>query len=177
MMAPLPVARVLDFGSGDGYFASETSRLPQVTQLVPVDVVARPGSHVAPLLYDGARLPFADASFDLAYAVDVLHHCPDPLAAIDDMARCSSRYLLIKDHTYATAIGRWTLAVLDELGNRRFGIPSPYRYQQDWRWVEHIESRGWRRIELIPSLECHSGLLGLATNRLQWIGLWERRGA
>jgi len=175
MVAPLPVARVLDFGSGDGYFASETGRLPQVTQLVPVDVVARPGSLVTPQLYDGARLPFADASFDLAYAIDVLHHCPDPLAAIDDMARCSSRYLLIKDHTYATAFGRWTLAVLDELGNRRFGIPSPYRYQRDWRWVEHIESCGWRRIELIQSLECHSGLLGWLTNRLQWIGLWERR--
>ena len=177
LVAPLPVRRVLDFGAGDGFFASELGRLPQVEQLVPVDVVARPNSLVVPQLYDGKRLPFEGASFDLAYAVDVLHHCPDPVAAIDDMARCSSRYLLIKDHTFTSAAGRWTLAVLDELGNRRFGIPSPYLYQRGWHWVEHLEARGWRRLAFTHPLDCHSGALGWATNRLQWVGLWERAPA
>jgi len=147
---------------------------PIVKRLAPVDVVERKESLVVPQLYDGRRLPFEDRAFDLAYAVDVLHHCPDPLHAIDDMARCAKRYLLIKDHTYHTAAGRWTLAVLDELGNRRFGIPSPYLYQQDWRWVEHLESRGWRRVAFEHPLACHTGPLAV-TNRLQWIALWERR--
>jgi SAM-dependent methyltransferase len=175
-LAPLQVARALDFGCGDGYFASEIGRLPNIEQVVPVDVVERPASLVQPQLYDGARLPFDDGSFRLAYAIDVLHHCPDPIAAIDDMARCSSRYLLIKDHTYHTAAGKTLLALLDELGNRRFGIPSPYLYQRDWQWVEHIEARGWRRLELIHPMACHSGPLGL-TNGLQWMGLWERQAA
>jgi SAM-dependent methyltransferase len=174
LLRPLPIADVLDFGSGDGFFASHVRQLPQVKRLAPVDVVERKESLVVPQLYDGRRLPFDDGAFDLAYAVDVLHHCPDPLHAIDDMARCSSRYLLIKDHTYHTAAGRWTLAVLDELGNRRFGIPSPYLYQQDWRWAEHLEARGWRRVAFEHPLACHTGLLA-ATNRLQWIALWERR--
>jgi SAM-dependent methyltransferase len=172
-VARLDVSRVLDFGCGDGYFSAEIARLPKVAHVVPVDVVARPGSFVQAQLYDGARLPFDDRSFALSYAIDVLHHCPDPIAAIDDMARCSSRYLLIKDHTYHTVGGKYLLAVLDELGNRRFGIPSPYRYQRDWQWVEHIEARGWKRVELIHPMACHAGLLGL-TNRLQWMGLWER---
>jgi SAM-dependent methyltransferase len=170
----LDVRRVLDFGCGDGYFSAAIGRLPQVEQLVPVDVVARPNSFVQAQLYDGARLPFDDRSFDLAFAVDVLHHCPDPIRAIDDMARCSNRYLLIKDHTYHTVAGKWVLAILDELGNRRFGIPSPYLYQRDWQWVEHIEARGWRRAHLTHPVACHSGVLGL-TNGLQWMGLWERQ--
>ena len=175
LIRPLAVPQVLDFGSGDGYFASQVGRLPQVERIAAVDVVERPDSLVTPRLYDGERLPFDDGAFDLAYAVDVLHHCPDPLRAIDDMARCSRRYLLIKDHTYETALGRWTLAVLDELGNRRFGIPSPYRYQKRWQWVEHIEAHGWRRVALEHPLDCHAGVLGAMTNPLQWIGLWERR--
>ena len=173
-IAPLKVSRVLDFGCGDGYFSAAIAGLPQVGQLVPVDVVARPGSFVEAQLYDGARLPFEDRSFDLSFAVDVLHHCPDPVRAIDDMARCSSRYLLIKDHTYHSVAGKWVLAILDELGNRRFGIPSPYLYQRDWQWVEHIEAQGWRRLQLVHPVACHSGMLGL-TNGLQWMGLWERQ--
>jgi SAM-dependent methyltransferase len=177
LIGPLPASRVLDFGAGDGYFASELGKLPQIEQLVPVDVVARPRSLVVPQLYDGRRLPFEDRSFDLAYAVDVLHHCPDPVAAIDDMARCSGRYLLIKDHTFASAAGRWTLAILDELGNRRFGIPSPYLYQRGWHWVDHLEATGWRRLAFRHPLDCHSGPLGRMTNGLQWVGLWERAPA
>ena len=173
-ISPLDVRRVLDFGCGDGYFSAAIGGLPQVEQLVPVDVVARPNSFVQAQLYDGARLPFDDRSFDLSFAVDVLHHCPDPIRAIDDMARCSSRYLLIKDHTYHTAAGKWVLAILDELGNRRFGIPSPYLYQRDWQWVEHIEARGWKRVELTYPVACHTGPLAL-TNSLQWMGLWERQ--
>jgi len=173
LLRPLEAPEILDFGAGDGYFASHIGALPGVRRLCPVDVVQREHSLVVPQLYDGRRLPFDDASFDLAYAVDVLHHCPDPLHAIDDMARCSRRFLLIKDHTYRSALGRWTLAVLDELGNRRFGIPSPYLYQKGWSWVEHIEARGWRRLVLEHPMACHAGPLAV-TNTLQWIGLWER---
>lgn len=174
LLRPLPIARALDFGAGDGYFASNISRLPGIEQVAPVDVVERKTSVMVPQIYDGHRLPFDDRSFDLAYAVDVLHHCPDPLHAIDDMARCSSRFLLIKDHTYNTFLGRLWLGVLDEIGNRRFGIPSIYNYQLGWKWVGHIEARGWRRLSLQHPLVCQVGLLGTLTNSLQWIGLWER---
>jgi SAM-dependent methyltransferase len=165
----------LDFGSGDGFFASQWETNGLVREVTAVDVVARKSSIVAPLIYDGKRLPFPDRSFDLAYSVDVLHHCPDPLQALADLSRCSRRYLMIKDHTYRGPVGRFALAVLDEVGNRRFGIPSPYLYQHGWQWVEQVESSGWRRIELIHPMRCHSGLMGAATNALQFIGLWERK--
>ena len=170
-----PLATALDFGSGDGFFAARTSRL--VGTVVPVDVVERKLSEVRPQLYDGRRLPFEDRSFDLAYAVDVLHHCPDPIAALRDMARCSRRYLLVKDHICHGPIGKLVLGILDEVGNRRFGIPSPYLYQVDWQWVRVLESEGWQRLRLAHPMRCHVGPLGIATNRLQFMGLWERSGA
>lgn len=174
IIRPLNTPSVLDFGSGDGYFASNISQLPGVEKLVPVDVVRRKKSIVEPQIYDGMRLPFDDDSFDLVYSVDVVHHCLDPMRALDDLMRCTKRYLLLKDHNYETFVGRWVLAGLDEIGNRRFGIPSPYLYQQKWEWVEHIESKGFRRLKFIHPMVCQKGLLGLS-NGLQFAALWEKR--
>lgn len=172
-----PLSSALDFGSGDGFFASQWCRNGLIRSITAVDVVERTASIVKPTIYDGVSLPYSDRQFELAYAVDVLHHCPNPARALDDMARCSSRYLLIKDHIYETSLGKLMLSLLDELGNRRFGIPSPYLYQQGWSWTNHLESQGWRRIAFQHPMRCHTGLLGFTTNRLQFVGLWERAAA
>jgi SAM-dependent methyltransferase len=176
LIEPLgPIDAALDFGSGDGYFASQWMSGQVVRSVTAVDVVERKASLVTPTLYDGEHLPFSDESFELAYAVDVLHHCRDPLKALNDLMRCSSLYLLIKDHTYQGAVGKLALGLLDEIGNRKFGIPSPYLYQRRWEWVTQIESQGWGRLALLHPLKCHTGILGAATNDLQFIGLWKRQ--
>lgn len=173
IIAPLDTSSALDFGAGDGYFASNISRILGTKSITAVDVTERKHSLIKPTLYDGKRLPFPDKSFDLVYAIDVVHHCLNPLEALNEMMRCSRRYLILKDHNYATPFGRWTLALLDELGNRRFGIPSPYLYQKNWEWLSWIEENGFNRVKLIHPVACQTGPLGL-TNRLQFICLWER---
>jgi SAM-dependent methyltransferase len=172
-----PAARALDFGSGDGWFATQMRASGLIGELVPVDVQARPNSFVEPIHYDGMRLPFDDRSFDLVYSVDVLHHGPDPAASLRDLVRCSSRLLLLKDHTWRTRAGKLTLAVLDEIGNRKFGIPCLYRYQRRWEWFDIIESEGFRLVRLIHPAVCHAGLMGRLTNSLQFAALWERSDA
>lgn len=172
-----PVERALDFGSGDGWFAKHMRESGLVCDLVPVDVQARPNPVVSAQIYDGSRLPFADRSFDLAYSVDVLHHCPDPAASLRDVARCTNRLLLLKDHTWNTRAGKWALALLDELGNRKFGIPCLYRYQHRWEWFRVIEEEGFRLIRKIHPAVCHTGLMGRLTNPLQFAALWERTGS
>ena len=173
LVTPLNAPTVMDFGAGDGYFTSQISKIAGIKCVTPVDVTERKHSIVKPNIYDGKHLPFPDHSFDLIYAIDVIHHCLDPFEALNEMMRCSSRYLLIKDHNYKTIFGRWTLAVLDELGNRRFGIPSPHRYQKNWEWLDWIQKRGFRQVQLIHPVACQGGPLGL-TNRLQFMCLWER---
>ena len=41
------------------------------------------------------ELPFPDRSFDLAAAIEVLEHVPDPGRTLADMARVAARHLLI----------------------------------------------------------------------------------
>lgn len=169
-----PIETALDFGSGDGFFCDRLRHAKVAGHITPIDVVERKHSLVRPVLYEGGPLPFADASFDLVYAIDVLHHCPDPAAALAELMRTTRRWLLIKDHNCDGWVGHWALAVLDELGNRRFGIPSPGRYQRQWGWVSLLESQGFRRQAWLHPLACHTGMLGAATNSLQFLGLWQR---
>lgn len=169
-----PLGKVLDFGCGDGWFASRVRENGLATDLVPLDVKRREQVFVEPQIYDGGKLPFADRHFDLAYTVDVLHHCDDPLMQLDELDRVTARYLLVKDHTFTTAWGRFALSVLDELGNRRFGIPSPYNYQRGWSWRSHLEARGWQQRSLLHPAPCHLGMLGAMTNGLQYVSLFER---
>jgi SAM-dependent methyltransferase len=175
LLAPLaPFPRALDFGSGDGWILQQVRASGLAGEVVGVDVQARDNVFAPAQLYDGKRLPFPDRSFDLAYAVDVLHHCPDPVEALRDVQRCTGRCLLLKDHTYRTPAGKLALAVMDELGNRRFGVPSVYRYQRRWDWLAVIEGEGFRRVRLVHPAPVHVGLTGRLTNGLQFIGLWER---
>lgn len=168
-------ANILDFGCGDGWFTFQVGKLLPNAKLTAIDVKHRDGVMVEPMIYSpGEPLPFADASFDLVYAIDVLHHCDSPARYLDELVRVARRFILIKDHTYNGALGYLTLSILDELGNRRFGIPSPQHYQRDWEWTEHLASRNWKQRTLIHPCQCHSGLLGALSNQLQYVALYER---
>jgi SAM-dependent methyltransferase len=176
LLAPIPVAsRALDFGAGDGWFSNEIVRAGLSRLIAPVDVFLRKKLVVPLVLFDGERLPFKDSTFELSYAVDVLHHCPVPAQAIAEMLRCTAKYCLIKDHTYSNSFEKAELAILDELGNRRFGIPSPHQYQYCWTWDDVFKAYDFERVSLIHPAPCHTGLLGRLTNHLQFLALWRRR--
>jgi len=171
---PTPTS-ILDFGCGDGWFASQISALLPNAELTAIDVKRRENVLIAPMIYAaGDPLPFADASFDLVYAIDVLHHCDSPQRYLDELARVARRFILIKDHTYEGKLGYLTLAILDELGNRRFGIPSPQHYQRAWEWSKHLASRNWKTRAIIHPCPCHTGPLGALSNHLQYVALYER---
>lgn len=169
-----PVDRALDFGAGDGWFAGELARLGVARMVVSADVMIWPGLMNKPVMFDGQRLPFADRAFSLTYAVDVLHHCPDPERALTEVLRCTDRYFLIKDHSYRNGLEWSALCVLDELGNRRFGVPSPHHYQKRWAWDDHLKAQGFTLHSRVHPAPCHSGVLGRLTNGLQYVALWRR---
>jgi SAM-dependent methyltransferase len=164
----------LDFGAGDGWFARELARTAHVRRVIPADVRVWPDAITPSLQFDGVRLPFRDRAFDLVFAIDVIHHCSDPAAALGEALRCTGRYFLIKDHTYRNGVEWWALTVMDEIGNRRFGVPSRYLYQHRWSWNRLIERHGFELQAMIHPLRCHSGPLGALTNRLQFLALWRR---
>ncbi|MFZ5478035.1 MAG: class I SAM-dependent methyltransferase [Myxococcota bacterium] len=169
-----PVATALDFGAGEGWYARRLLDAGILRACVAVDVVRRPTVYVEPLIYGGRRVPLDDRSVELAFAIDVLHHCPDPRAGLAELARVSGRWVLVKDHTCRTAAGRAALRVLDELGNRRFAIGSPGHYQRRWAWDGVLEASGFALRARVHPAPVGGGWIGRATDRLQYVSLWER---
>ena len=46
-------------------------------------------------MQEATTLPFADNEFDMATAIEVLEHVPEPANTIAEMARVASKYLLV----------------------------------------------------------------------------------
>src|SRR5438270_722938 len=68
---------VLDIGCGDGTIASLISKQRADLKLHGVEVKVRPECKIPCTAFNGAALPFADATFDVCMLVDVLHHTRD----------------------------------------------------------------------------------------------------
>lgn len=89
--------RLLDVGCGTGYLLREAARrLPGASELVGIDPalemieVARPAASDERLVFQpgvAERLAFADASFDLVFAVTSFDHWDDQHAGLRETAR------------------------------------------------------------------------------------------
>jgi hypothetical protein len=178
LLEPLgQIQTAIDVGAGEGWYANRLMQERFVQNSIPVEVSRRKHLEVAPIIYDGKTLPFLDNSVPLVYSIDVVHHAENPFELLDEIARISSKWILLKDHTFDSFLGQMTLQILDELGNRRFGISSPGKYQRAWTWLEHLESRGYKLLSIRHPASCHTGILGVATNKLQFIALLEKTHA
>jgi ubiquinone/menaquinone biosynthesis C-methylase UbiE len=105
LLAQASPSSVLDVGCGEGVLVQRWAQsLPEQARIVGVDleeesIQAGWARHSAPnLSYEimrGEALPFADDGFDLASAIEVLEHVPDPQRTLAEMARCARRHLLV----------------------------------------------------------------------------------
>jgi SAM-dependent methyltransferase len=121
-------------GCGDGRLSRLLAdRRPDLT-LQGIEVLLRDQPAIPVVPYDGQRIPFGDASFDVVLLVDVLHHTPDPLAVLREARRVARRALVIKDHLCDGWLAWPTLRFMDQVGNRRFGVSLPYNYLRLEQW-------------------------------------------
>ena len=133
--------RILDLGSGPGSVCRLLrDRGFSVTPVDVVDVALDPS--VRPLLYNGQRLPFADASFDVALVLTVLHHTPDPSAVLAEAARVARRVIVIED-VYTSAFHRRLTYWTDSLLNLEFR-GHPHTNLPDPAWRRLFAAQGWR---------------------------------
>jgi SAM-dependent methyltransferase len=101
---------LLDVGCGEGVLVHQwaqrlAAREPaQTTRVVGIDLeeesiqagwAERQAPNLEYRMMEAANLPFADGEFDLASAIEVLEHVPDPEHTVSEMARCATRHLLV----------------------------------------------------------------------------------
>jgi 2-polyprenyl-3-methyl-5-hydroxy-6-metoxy-1,4-benzoquinol methylase len=95
---------VLDFGCGEGVLVHRWAQRLGKRRLVGVDLeeesiqagwAERRAPNLEYRVIHDANLPFAADEFDLASAIEVLEHVPDPEHTLGEMARCAERHLLV----------------------------------------------------------------------------------
>ena len=95
---------VLDVGCGEGVLTCEWAERLGDGRVVGIDLddpklraewATRNRVNLDFRAEDATSLPFADGEFDLAAAIEVLEHVPDPEATVAEMARVARRHLLV----------------------------------------------------------------------------------
>jgi 2-polyprenyl-3-methyl-5-hydroxy-6-metoxy-1,4-benzoquinol methylase len=95
---------ILDVGCGEGVLTAEWAERLRDGRVVGIDLDdpklraewdrrSRPNLEFR--TEEATSLSFADAEFDMACAIEVLEHVPDPEATVAEMARVASRHLLV----------------------------------------------------------------------------------
>jgi 2-polyprenyl-3-methyl-5-hydroxy-6-metoxy-1,4-benzoquinol methylase len=129
LFAPPAPASVLDVGCGEGVLSERWARALGNGPVVGLDLPdpklraeweTRRSANLRFVEGDLAqRLPFADGEFELAAAIEVLEHVPDPELCVAEMARVASGHLLVSvpHEPLWRALNVARGAYLRELGN------------------------------------------------------------
>jgi 2-polyprenyl-3-methyl-5-hydroxy-6-metoxy-1,4-benzoquinol methylase len=95
---------LLDVGCGEGMLTHGWARRLGDGRVVGIDLddphlhaewERRRAPNLEYRVMKAEHLPFADGEFDLATAIEVLEHVPDPEHTVAEMARVASRHLLV----------------------------------------------------------------------------------
>lgn len=95
---------VLDVGCGEGVLTHEWAERLGERRIVGIDLEdpklraewdKRRRSNLEYRVEEATSLTFADGEFDLAAAIEVLEHVPEPEATVAEMARVARRHVLV----------------------------------------------------------------------------------
>jgi 2-polyprenyl-3-methyl-5-hydroxy-6-metoxy-1,4-benzoquinol methylase len=95
---------VLDVGCGEGVLTAQWAEQLGEGRIVGIDLddpklraewESRSRDNLEFLAEEATRLSFEDDEFDLAAAIEVLEHVPEPEATLAEMARVARRHLLV----------------------------------------------------------------------------------
>ena len=95
---------VLDVGCGEGVLTYEWAERLGDARIVGIDLDdpklraewdTRGRPNLEYRAEEATRLSFAESEFDVATAIEVLEHVPDPEATLAEMARVAERWLLV----------------------------------------------------------------------------------
>jgi ubiquinone/menaquinone biosynthesis C-methylase UbiE len=119
---------ILDVGCGEGVLTEQWADQLGSGRIVGIDLDdpklkaewdKRQRANLEYKVEDATNLSFADAEFDMATAIEVLEHVPDPERTVAEMARVAKRWVLVSvpREPLWRGLNMARLAYLKDLGN------------------------------------------------------------
>lgn len=183
----VPNQRLLDVGSGVGTLTADFAERVgpsfvtalEVTQeaktLTQARLAERGIAGVSCVVGDAHALPFADASFQIVHAHQVLQHVQDPVQVLREMKRVCTPggYVVARDsdyggfvwHPHLPALDHW-MALYQRANRENGGHPNAGRYLLAW-----AQEAGFKDIVPSSSTWCY----GTPETRAWWGGMWADR--
>jgi len=180
-------ARVLDVGCGPGTITVDLARHVHPGEVVGVDAAESVIADARALAVDEGitnvrfepadvdALPYADGTFDVVHAHQVLQHLADPVAALREMRRvCApegtvaardSDYQAMTWHPAVPELDRWR-GLYRDLACRNGGEPDAGRHLLGW-----AQAAGLSEVTASASAWCFA----TPEDREWWGGLWADR--
>ncbi|MCE7006311.1 class I SAM-dependent methyltransferase [Kibdelosporangium philippinense] len=171
---------LLDVGCGPGTITADFADLvATVTAIEPVaEALALAQDHVQKPnvrfeVADVFTLPYADKTFDVVHAHQVLQHLHDPIAALREMRRVSKGIVAARDSDYTAfawypavpALDDW-LALYKKVAYRNGGEPDAGRRLFAW-----ARAAGFTDVAASASVWCYA----TPEERSWWGGMWADR--
>jgi 2-polyprenyl-3-methyl-5-hydroxy-6-metoxy-1,4-benzoquinol methylase len=104
LLASAEPGSLLDVGCGEGVLTQRWAKALAPRRVVGIDLddpllaaewEQRGEPNLTYIAQRAEQLPFADGEFEVATAIEVLEHVPDPAHTVAEMARCASGYVLV----------------------------------------------------------------------------------
>ena len=135
-------SRILDLGGGWGFY-DKPLRERGHEHLV-LDVV-KPGYQKAPVVvYDGAKIPFPDQSFDVTLLVTMLHHVTDPESLLGEVRRVTRHKVIVVEDLYHHKLGRFWTILRDRLLNLEL-LDHPHQFRKQEEWTAFFLDQGFEQ--------------------------------
>lgn len=181
-----PGMRVLDIGCGPGSitvglaeYVGESGTVVGIDNSdEALEIATATHAAIPNVTFEAASayaLPFADASFDIAYGHQVLQHLADPIAALREVSRVlrPGGLVAVRDADYGTMthhprypeITSW-LELYHEVARANGGEPDAGRRLHQW-----VRGAGFTDIEATSSVWTYA----TSSEREAWADLWARR--
>jgi len=123
--------KILDLGCGNCNVSKDL--IGNGYDVTPIDIKNKSFfNDIAPVIYDGKKLPYNNNYFDIVLVTTVLHHTKDPVSVLVEAMRVSKRLIVMED-LYESRVQKYLTFIMDSLVNFEiFGHPHGNKTQKEW---------------------------------------------
>jgi SAM-dependent methyltransferase len=171
-------ASILDVGCGNGAISWKLSQIRPGRDFTGVEVLARETCMIPCQIYDGKTIPFEPDSFDYVSFIDVLHHTTEAEGLLRQAKGIARRGIVIKDHYCESRLDYYTLAFMDWVGNRQYGVALPHVYKAAAEWQAIFARLGLWQARTVEGIRFYPGPFNaLFGRKLHFVSLLKSKPA
>lgn len=146
-------SKVLDFGCGNMFTSKEILNIKPTLHITGIDVIKDQNlddeffkdERLSFKLLTTKEIPFEDNSFDISFALAVLHHTEDPEYYLSELKRVTkpTGSIILIEEMYINVFDKFYISSQDWLLNKlKTGVPVPLNFRSHKHYLNEFKKQG-----------------------------------